>query len=235
MYAVATFLIVALVSLLFTRMAAGFLIATGMPPKTAAFQARSAFTGAGFTTTESENVVNHPVRRRVISVTMFVGNLGIPTLIVTVVVGLVGPSTSELTSRMFVLVAGVAVLVLLAFLRPVTRLFVELGQRTARPMMEQAFDGDVEYLLTLGGDVDLVAVTLSGDLPLRSLRGLQHALPQVRVLGVRPAADPGAFVTDTPTDIDLNAGDQVLVLGHSDVLAELMPSLQHAGTDPGDT
>jgi hypothetical protein len=36
-YAVATFLIVALVSLLFTRMAAGFLIATGMPPRAAAF------------------------------------------------------------------------------------------------------------------------------------------------------------------------------------------------------
>lgn len=228
MYAVATFLIVALVSLLATRMATGFLVATGMPPQTAAFQARSAFTGAGFTTTESENVVNHPVRRRVISVTMFVGNLGIPTLIVTVVVGLVGPSTSELTTRLFVLVAGIGVVVLLAFLRPVTRLFVELGRRTARPVMREAFHGDVEVLLTLGTDVDVVGVTLSGDIPLRSLRGLQNALPQVLVLGVRPQAETGSFLTGSPTDVDLHAGDQLVVLGQRDILTTLLPSL--AGT-----
>ncbi len=228
MYAVATFLIVALVSLLATRMATGFLVATGMPPQTAAFQARSAFTGAGFTTTESENVVNHPVRRRVISVTMFVGNLGIPTLIVTVVVGLVGPSTSELTTRLFVLVAGIGVVVLLAFLRPVTRLFVELGRRTARPVMREAFHGDVEVLLTLGTDVDVVGVTLSGDIPLRSLRGLQNALPQVLVLGVRPQAETGSFLTGSPTDVDLHEGDQLVVLGQRDTLTTLLPSL--AGT-----
>lgn len=228
MYAVATFLIVALVSLLATRMATGFLVATGMPPQTAAFQARSAFTGAGFTTRESENVVNHPVRRRVISVTMFVGNLGIPTLIVTVVVGLVGPSTSELTTRLFVLVAGIGVVVLLAFLRPVTRLFVELGRRTARPVMREAFHGDVEVLLTLGTDVDVVGVTLSGDIPLRSLRGLQNALPQVLVLGVRPQAETGSFLTGSPTDVDLHAGDQLVVLGQRDILTTLLPSL--AGT-----
>lgn len=233
MYAVATFLIVALVSLLATRMATGFLIATGMPPQTAAFQARSAFTGAGFTTAESENVVNHPVRRRVISVTMFVGNLGIPTLIVTVVVGLVGPSTSELTTRLFVLVAGIAVVVLLAFLRPVTRLFVELGQRTAGPMMKEAFHGDVEELLSLGTHTQVVAVTLSGDIPLRSLRGLQNALPQIRVLGVRPGGVAGDFFTDSPTDVDLHAGDQVVVMGRRETLRTLLPSLRQGSQDPG--
>ena len=46
--AIATFLMVALLSLLFTRLATGSLIATGMPSEAAAFQARSAFTGAGF-------------------------------------------------------------------------------------------------------------------------------------------------------------------------------------------
>jgi hypothetical protein len=232
-YAVATFLIVALVSLLATRMATGFLVATGMPPQTAAFQARSAFTGAGFTTAESENVVNHPVRRRVISVTMFVGNLGIPTLIVTVVVGLVGPSTSELTTRLFVLVAGIAVVVLLAFLRPVTRLFVELGRRTAGPVMREAFHGDVEALLSLGTQTEVVAVTLSGDIPLRSLRGLQNALPQIQVLGVRPGGDAADFLTGSPTDVDLTAGDQVVVMGRREVLRTLLPSLQQGSQDPG--
>ena len=75
MYAVATFFVVAVISVAFTKFAAGALIATGVPPESAAFQARSAFSGAGFTTTEAENVVNHPVRRRIISLAMFVGSL----------------------------------------------------------------------------------------------------------------------------------------------------------------
>ena len=86
MYAVATFLVVSVITLAFGQLATGALIATGVPPEIAAFQARSAFSGAGFTTTEAENVVNHPLRRRIIATTMFVGSLGTPTLVVTVLV-----------------------------------------------------------------------------------------------------------------------------------------------------
>lgn len=232
MYAVATFLVVALVSLLFTRMATGFLIATGMPPKVAAFQARSAFTGAGFTTTESESVVNHPIRRRVISTTMFVGNLGIPTLVVTVVIGLVAPSTTQLTTRMLVLIGGIAVLLVLAFSRPVTGFFVALGRRTANPMITAALrEGEADVLLALGSDVDVIAVSLGADLPFRNLRGLQHALPRVRVVGVQPDGSPDTFVLHEPTDMALGQGDRVVLVGHRDVLADLMPALTTASDE----
>ena len=235
MYAIATFLIVALISLLFTRMATGVLIATGMPPDTAAFQARSAFTGAGFTTTESENVVNHPVRRKVISTTMFVGNLGVPTLVVTVVIGLVGPSTSQVSSRFLALVAGIAFLVLLAFSKPVTRLFVAIGQRAATPIVDRALSGEAEVLLSLGRDVVIVAVTLTDHLPLRSLSGLQQALPQVTVLGVRPGGDPDTFVTGPPSDIDLRAEDRVVVLGQRTTLSTWVPALARGSGDTPDS
>lgn len=43
------------------------------------FQARSAFTGVGFITDESERVVNHPVRRRILLLLMILGNAGILT------------------------------------------------------------------------------------------------------------------------------------------------------------
>jgi hypothetical protein len=224
-YAVATFLFVALISLLFTRLATGVLIATGLPPKTAAFQARSAFTGAGFTTSESENVVNHPVRRRVISTTMFVGNLGVPTLVVTVVIGMVGPSDSQVTSRFFALTAGIGVLVLLAFSKPVTRLFVGLGQKAAAPALRRALRGEAEILLTLSDEVAVVAVTLSDAVPLRSLSGLQQAMPEVRILGMRPQDRPSAFVTGPPSDIDLRPGDRVVVMGRRSTLSSWAPEL----------
>ena len=99
MYAVATFLVVAVITVAFTKLATGALIATGVPPESAAFQARSAFSGAGFTTTEAENVVNHRVRRRIIGTTMFVGSLGTPTLVLTVLVGFVAPGPGSTTER----------------------------------------------------------------------------------------------------------------------------------------
>ena len=75
--------------------------ATGVPPEIAAFQARSAFSGAGFTTTEAENVVNHPARRRIIATTMFAGSLGTPTLVVTVLLGFVAPSGARFHHRTY--------------------------------------------------------------------------------------------------------------------------------------
>jgi hypothetical protein len=231
MYAVATFLFVALVSLLFTRMAAGVLIATGLPPKTAAFQARSAFTGAGFTTTESENVVNHPLRRRVISTTMFVGNLGVPTLVVTVVIGLVGPSQTQLTSRFVALTVGMAVLVVLAFSKPVTRLFIGLGKKAAQPALSRALrGGDAEILLTLSDEVAIVAVTLSDAVPLRSLSGLQRAIPEVKVLGMRPKDRPTSFVPRPPAAGAPRPGDRVVVLGKRSTLSDWAPELADGDT-----
>jgi hypothetical protein len=226
MFAVVTFLIVATLSLLFTRLVTGALIATGMPPEVAAFQARSAFTGAGFTTAEAENVVNHPARRRLISMAMFVGNLGVPTLIVTVMLGLLAPGPGETSTRVLVLAGGAAVLAALSFTRPVTRFFVDLGRRKSAPMVHLALSRRATPLLRLSDEVTVVAIPLSDALPLRSIRGLQLALPQVKVLGVRPGGREGEFVTGPPIDVELTAGDEVVVLARSADLAALVPELR---------
>jgi hypothetical protein len=73
-----------LLSLTITRIGTLALTLTGMSEDAAAFQANSAFYGVGFTTHESEFVVNHPVRRRVVMVLMVLGNLGVATLVATV-------------------------------------------------------------------------------------------------------------------------------------------------------
>ncbi len=79
MWGLISILIVLVISLLVVRVATVALTLTGMSQQMAKFQARSAFTGAGFTTSESENVVGHPVRRRIIMLLMLVGNAGIVT------------------------------------------------------------------------------------------------------------------------------------------------------------
>jgi lysylphosphatidylglycerol synthetase-like protein (DUF2156 family) len=60
--------------------------ATGLDSRKARFQALSAFSGTGFTTSEAEAVIRHPQRRRVISILMVVGNLGILSLLGALVV-----------------------------------------------------------------------------------------------------------------------------------------------------
>jgi Trk-type K+ transport system membrane component len=79
--AIATLLIVVLLSLLVTRVAAVALVLTGMSPDVARFQARSALTSTGFATAESEQVMGHPARRRIVFSLMLLGNAGLVTTI----------------------------------------------------------------------------------------------------------------------------------------------------------
>ena len=82
--------VIVLLSMTITRIATIALTMTGVSRQSARFQARSALTGAGFTTSESESMVNHPVRRRIIMWLMLTGNAGIVS-----VVGLLFVTTSS--------------------------------------------------------------------------------------------------------------------------------------------
>lgn len=66
MIAIVSLLLFVLLSTIVTRIASIALIHTGISREAAGFQARSAFTGSGFTTNESEMGANHPIRRRIV-------------------------------------------------------------------------------------------------------------------------------------------------------------------------
>lgn len=220
MYAVATFLIVAVITTVFVQMATGALISTGLPPEIATFQARSAFSGAGFTTAEAENVVNHPKRRKIISTTMFVGSLGTPALVVTVLVGLVAPGPGSTAERSLVVVAGIALILTMLLNRPVRRLFVGIGQRYATRRLSSALDAEPTCLLAIAEhfEVDLLQLTADPDQAVRGLRGLELAFPGVKVLGVRRGEE---YFGQPPIDITLSAGDELILYGHRDRIAEV--------------
>lgn len=66
MIAIGSLLVLVATSLAVIHVATLVLVATGLSRTVARFQAPSALSGAGFTTSESEQVVGHPLRRRVI-------------------------------------------------------------------------------------------------------------------------------------------------------------------------
>ena len=223
-YAVATFIFVAIVSMIFTRLATGVLLATGLPPDIARFQARSAFTGTGFTTIESENVVNNRVRRRVMHVSMLVGNLGTPTLVITVILGLVAPGPGDTAHRLYVLLGGMIILLLILRSKRVTLWFEGRGHRYARRRLLGALADQAEELLDLGDGfvVSRIPLVQPADGAVRSLEALRHHLPSVDVLGVgRGADDDRSYIGGGPTDIDLKPGDALVVYGRRQAVTRL--------------
>jgi MFS family permease len=78
-------LVTILISFIVVRIGGFALQMTGIEPDVARFQALSAFSGTGFTTTEAERVVRHKTRRRIVTILIILGNAGLVTIIATLV------------------------------------------------------------------------------------------------------------------------------------------------------
>jgi hypothetical protein len=115
MIAVVSLLLVITVSMLVTHVATIALTLTGLSREMARFQARSAFTGVGFTTRESESIVNHPVRRRILMMLMLFGNAGIAATVTTLIISFLSTTGSASTLlRMVLMLSGLVGLVLVS-------------------------------------------------------------------------------------------------------------------------
>jgi hypothetical protein len=122
MIAIVSLLTILTVSILITKIATELLAHTGLARETARFQARSAFTGVGFTTSESEKVVHHPLRRRILQMLMVLGNAGIVTAMSSLILTFVRDGNqSGITLRVVILVTGLVLLYALASSRWVDR------------------------------------------------------------------------------------------------------------------
>lgn len=78
--------IIVLIALLVVKLGSSALQLTGVSRSVAGFQAASAFFGVGFTTAEAEQVVTHPVRRKIILHLIIAGNIGLTSALATLLV-----------------------------------------------------------------------------------------------------------------------------------------------------
>ena len=106
-------LLVILISALIIKVGAIALRMTGIDRETAGFQALSAFTGTGFTTSEAENIVNHPRRRSIVKAMMILGNAGIISALAMLFLSLQGSNVTNAMAKFGVI--GLLSLLLLAF------------------------------------------------------------------------------------------------------------------------
>lgn len=226
MIAAASFIVVLLVSVLVVRVAVVALALTGMTRESAQFQARSAWTGTGFATSEAEAVVTHPVRRRIISTLMVLRGAGLVTAITALLLSLGGPEGAlarpswELVGKLALIVGGLLVLVGLARSRKVDRVLTRAIRHWLR-RIGHIESSDLATLYHVGGDYEVCELAVrQGDwLAGRRLGELGLADEGVLVLGVERTG--GRFIGAFRGDLRLEPGDVLVAYGRLGALRRL--------------
>lgn len=220
MIAIAGLLLIVALSLVVTRVATVILVATGMSTQSARFQARSALSGAGFTTSESENVVQHPVRRKVIANLMLIGSAGVVAASGSLIIGFRNGAIGGGSARVFQLVAGLLVIVWISRSTWVDRRLTSLIRAFLRRYTDVKVR-DSESLIALSGDYEVIELGVNdGDWMVgRTLTDAALREEGVAVLGIERV--DGHYVGVPDGASSLQVGDVLIAYGKADQLAEL--------------
>jgi TrkA-C domain len=221
MAAIVTLLLALVLSLVITRAATIALTFTGLARESARFQARSAFTGVGFTTSEAEDVVGHPVRRRILMLLMLCGNVGIVTVVSSVVVTFVDmPGGESSALRLLLLAGGLALVVGITTSRWIDRWLSRLIEDALRRWTTIDVH-DYAKLLHLCGEYSVVEMAVAPDdwLAGRALEELALDREGVLILGIR--RPDGAYIGVPGGRSRLCAGDTLMVYGRVPRLAKI--------------
>ncbi len=229
MYAAITLFAVLTLSVLVIRTAAVALRVTGLPDHVARFQARSAYTGTGFTTLEAESVAHHPARRRIVGFLMILGNLGLVSVMATVIVGLVDSTQSE--RALMGQLAWLACFLLMLWAVALNPLADRIMCRVIGALIDHlpALQPRGAELLVQGpGGHGLYRLTATETAP-----HLSTDLPrEVLVLSLR-RGDGRILHRPTPDEV-LGPQDALYVYGPSSVLAQLCDSHQPTAKENGE-
>lgn len=215
MVAIVSLLAILTLSIVITRVATVMLTATGLSRDIARFQARSAFSGAGFTTNESESVVNHPVRRRIVLQLMLLGAAGIVTSLTSLLLSFSGADSGQTGRRIVVLLVGLVALRLLAGSRVVDRVLTRITEWALRRYTRLNVR-DYDKLLHISDDFTVAEVEPQPGSWLlgRRLEELNLRQEGVIVLGVYRRDGRYLGVPGGPTLVE--PGDRLVVYGEDD-------------------
>ena len=219
MLAITTVLVALLLSMLVTKIATIALAVTGMSRESARFQARSAFTGVGFTTTEAESVVNHPVRRRVVLLLMLLGNAGLVTIVASLLISFSGADDTQAWHRVAFLFTGLLVVFVFATNKNVDRVL----SRVITSLLDKYTDLDVrDYaeLLQLAGGFGVIELEVGEDhwTAGRTLDDMHLRQEGIAVLGIQR---PDGSFTGVPNGANrVEPGDTLVLYGHTKLLGE---------------
>jgi hypothetical protein len=208
-------------ALVITRVATVALRATGLSHESARFEARSAFTGVGLSTEESEGILKHPARRNIVLMLMSLSGAGVVTTLASLLASFADlPSYRQGAIRLAVLLVGLLLLWRISANRRVERRL----SRIIEWALARWTDLDVhDYVRLLHIDDDYSIAEVGVDendwLADRSIGEMGLAGEGIVTLGVRHA--DGRYAGAPTDDTVLRVGDIVVLYGRTEVLDEL--------------
>lgn len=204
-----TFLFV--ISFVIVRIGAVAMRHTGLPGNVARFQCLSALTGTGFTTRESEMIVNYPVRRRILMALMVLGNLGLISVAATAIVSFVDMDRvpGAVAWQITMIVAAVAFTLVVMTNKTLDRIMCDFIGRLLSKFTSLG-NRRFQRLLQIADDVTIAEHIYRGSRKL-TFAGLSSEPRQLSILAIKgqSALVSAPFADDT----EISTGDILICLG----------------------
>jgi len=184
---------------------------TGLDERTASFQALSALTGTGFTTRESELIISQPMRRRIVSILMIVGNAGLIAVIAGLASSFLTITSPWSTLRFVILIVAIYLIFRMA---THTRLARFLSKKIEEKLREKykLQKRSIRQILDLGEDSGLAEVTLHEESSCvgKTLAACDLIKRKILILAIERGKER---ILIPPKDHKFHAGDNLICYG----------------------
>lgn len=222
-------IIIIFLSVIITKIGAQALMKTGLDKGAARFQARSAFTGVGFTTKESEKITNQPVRRKIVMTLMLIGNVGIISAIASLMLTFIN---GDLDTADRLLRVGLIVLVILVLWWLSKSKWLELQLTRVIDWALNRFttlhNKDYVSILKLQKEYEITVITVEKDdwMVDRKLLDLQLSEEGINLIGIE--RKDGTYLGTPVGETTVRAGDKLTIYGREDNLKNLEQRKQNS-------
>lgn len=194
---------------------------TGLELSKARFQVISILTHTGFTTRESELIVQHPTRRKIASVLMIVSYVAQITLI-TLLFNVLTQATRNILGTAIALFIMAAFVILVTQSKKLSNWFDQFTEKLLKKRIQKSASGDrIEQVLNLSPEFSIYGLLVDTDSficdkTLSELKLKEHFIQILKI-------DRGSEVIDFPlADTRLLAGDRLIVYGKIDALTQMI-------------
>lgn len=194
---------------------------TGLETGKARFQIISILTHTGFTTRESELIVQHPVRRRIASVLMIISYVAQITLI-TLLFNVLSDASGNIVSIAVALCAMLLFIVLVTKSKYISSRFARFTEKILKNKIKKAnADGRIDQILNLSPDFGIYEIVVDPDSFIcgKTLREVHLKEHFIQILKI----DRGSEMLDFPmADTQVHAGDRMIAYGKIDALTKMI-------------
>lgn len=212
-------MLVILISSLTVKIGRVALTMTGLDRRKAAFQALSAFTTSGWTTRETELVMNHDKRRRIVMFLMVVGHAGLASGIATLMESLGQRGAVEVFYKLILIAVAIVVLYLLAHWKGLDRqLTAEIKKRLKQTTDLRETNFEDVLLLAEGYGVVEVYVREESDIACKTLGESQLRQRGMVVMAIDRV---GQIIPAPQSDTTLLVDDRLICYGKVEAIQDI--------------